>query len=112
MVVENLDKSISMGMTVIGGVIGWWAHVRQLEKEKKKAVEAEREKYADARLKEYAAEREFGHIKNGLEQLKQNTGFFSKEFEERLDRVESDVQQIKGGLEIIKQLCKVKVEQN
>ena len=86
--------------------------MRQLEKEKKKAVEAEREKYADDRLKEYAAERDFGHIKRDLEQLQQNTSFLSEEFEERLDRVEAELNKIGGGLDMLREIVRAKVEQS
>jgi uncharacterized protein YlxW (UPF0749 family) len=46
-------------------------------------------------IKRYAAEREFGHIKNSLLQLTNNLSNEFQDLERRLDEIKSDVQEIK-----------------
>lgn len=48
-----------------------------------------------AAKKKYAAEREFGHIKNSLLQLTNNLTNEFQDLERRLDEIKSDIQEIK-----------------
>lgn len=55
--------------------------------------------YADStakkEIKKYAAEREFGHIKNSLLQLTTNLANDFQDIERKLDEIKSDIQEIK-----------------
>ncbi|MEM9815546.1 MAG: hypothetical protein AAF827_03900 [Cyanobacteria bacterium P01_D01_bin.6] len=70
--------SLIVGLvTSIGGGFTWWrAMVR----------------------KQYAAERDFGHLKNNYKQLAQNMQFMYKEGDKRFDRLDLEVVEVKALL--------------
>lgn len=50
---------------------------------------------AKKEIKKYAAERDFGHIKNSLLQLTTNLANDFQDIERRLDEIKADLQEIK-----------------
>lgn len=115
MIPESLDKSISTVIAVSSAALGLWAHRREMAKEKAAAVkEQERiaydaqQRYADTVKKEYAAERDFGHIKRDIDQLKQNITVLTDDADERLDKLERQMEKISGAIEVLTDLIKAK----
>jgi hypothetical protein len=75
---------ISLAVGIVGGLLGigsglfWYVEFN-----------AKRE------IKKYAAEREFGHIKNSLSQQSVNLANFFQDVLQKLDDIESDITEIK-----------------
>ncbi|MEO1592010.1 MAG: hypothetical protein AAFU71_12045 [Cyanobacteria bacterium J06632_22] len=102
-----MDTAITVIVSVIGVVIGFLSHLNEVSKQRKQARAEERErydvemrKYADSAVKQYAAERDFNHIRNELAQLRENMGVLLQENEtlsDRVDGLKSELQHIKGG---------------
>lgn len=103
---EGLDKSISTAIALSSAGLAWWAHRREMAKEKKRITDDSQKKYADAEIKSYAAQRDFGHIQRDLEQLKINTAHITKEADERLDHLERQFERFSGALEVLTELLK------
>lgn len=110
---EYLDRSLTSALTIAGGVAGLWAHRREMTKtrhraalERHKAEEDAKSAYAARELKEYAAQRDFGHIQRDLDQLKANTGHLSEEADQRLDRLERQFERFSGALEVLTEILK------
>lgn len=108
MIPEGFDKSITTVIAISSSALALWAHRRELAKEKQRAFDAAKQKYSDAQLKEYAAQRDFGHIRRDLEQLKNNIAHLNQEADERLDRVERQVEKFSGALDVLMRLIEEK----
>ncbi len=106
MIPEGLDKSISTAISLSLAGLAWWAHRREMAKEKWRITNDAQKQYAATELKEYAAQRDFGHIKRDLEQLKINTTHLSKEADQRLDHLERQFERFAGALEVLTELLK------
>lgn len=106
MIPEGLDKSISTVIALSSAGLALWAHRREMRREKERVTKEAHEKYAAREIKEYAAQRDFGHIRRDLEQLKNNTAHLSDEADERLDKLERQVERLIGSVEFIGQLVK------
>lgn len=113
MIPEGLDKSIATVFTVATGGAALWAHrwemskiKRQAALEKHQAEEDAKKKYAEGQLKEYAAARDFGHIKRDLDQLKENTLHLTKDSDARLDQLERHFERFSGAIEVLTELLK------
>ncbi|MBE9064150.1 hypothetical protein [cf. Phormidesmis sp. LEGE 11477] len=106
MIPENWDRTISTAITIGSIALAYWGHRRQMAKEKRTALEAAKKKYAEGELKEYAAQRDFGHIQRDLDQLKLNTAHLSKEADDRLDQLERQFERFSGALEVLTELLK------
>jgi len=101
-----MDTAITVIVSVIGVVIGFLSHLNEVSKQRKQARAEERErydqemrKYADSAVKQYAAERDFNHIRNELAQLRENMRVLLRENEtlsDRVDGLKSELQHIKG----------------
>lgn len=65
-------------LLTVGSGVFWW-YQQNIQKE----------------LKRYAAEREFGHIKNSLLQISNNLVNEFQDLERKLDEIKSDIQEIK-----------------
>lgn len=115
MIPEGLDKTISTAITVGSAAIAFWAHRRDLKKEKQRIFNEAKEKSVQDEIKRYAAERDFGHIKRDLEQLKANTAHLDSEsdkkfdsVDERVDGVERQVERLSGAVDVVMSLLKEK----
>lgn len=106
MIPEQLDTTITTAITIGSAALGLWAHSRQLEKERRRVRHEEKQRYADSQLKEYASERDFNHLKRNIEQLKQNLVLLHKESDQRLDRIERQVGQLHGALNILRDVVR------
>lgn len=113
MIPEGLDRTISTVLAIFGAIVGLWAHKWDMSNERSRAskekLQAEvnaRKKYADRELKEYAAQRDFGHIQRDLEQLKINTTHLNEEADQRLDLLERQFERFSGALEVLTDLLK------
>ncbi len=106
MIPEGLDKSISIGLALSSAALAWWAHQREMRREKVRTTEEAHQKYAAQELKAYAAQRDFGHIQRDLNQLKSNTAHLSEEADHRLDALERQVERMTGSLDILSHLVK------
>ena len=106
MIPEGLDKSISLAIALSTAGLGFWAHRRELRKEKQRTLAEAQQKQADSVRKEYAAQRDFGHIQRDLDQLKINTVHLSKESDQRLDKLERQFERFAGALEVLTELLK------
>ena len=108
MIPAGLDTSISTALAIGSAAVGLWAHGRAMTKERRR-IEAEAQRlYAEKELKAYAAERDFGHIRRELDQLKANTLHLSEEADARLDHVERQLEKLTGGIEVLKELMRAK----
>lgn len=106
MIPEGLDKSISTAIALSSAALAWWAHRRELAKEKHRVSKESQQKFADNELKAYAAQRDFGHIQRDLEQLKANTAHLSEDADKRLDLLERQFERFTGALEVLTELLK------
>lgn len=102
MLPDSIDSSLATVATISGLAFAWWGHHRELEKERQRAKRA----HADAVKREYAAERDFGHIKRDIEQLKLNISHLDEENEQRLNKLEVDVGKMVVSLEVIRELIR------
>ncbi|NEP19609.1 MAG: hypothetical protein F6J97_22415 [Leptolyngbya sp. SIO4C1] len=70
--------SLLVGLvTSVGGGIAWWRAIVR---------------------KQYAAERDFGHLKRNYQQLAQNVNAMYKESDQRFDRLDLELVELKGLL--------------
>lgn len=99
---EGLDKSISTSIAICSAGLALWAHRREMSK----IAHEEKQKYVDKELKQYAAQRDFGHIQRDLDQLKINTTHLSEEADQRLDKLERQFERFSGSLEVLTELTK------
>lgn len=106
MIVESLDKTISMAIAVSSAALGLWAHRREMVKEKKRVEIKAHKDYAQRELKEYAAQRDFGHIQRDIEQLKVNISHLNDESDQRLDKLERQVEKMLGAVDTIKDMIR------
>ena len=111
MIPESLDKSISTAIAVGSAALGLWAHRREIEKEKAESAKEQariahdaQQQYANRVKKEYAAERDFGHIKRDIDQVKQNIAVLNDEADERLDKLENKVERLIGAVETLSKM--------
>lgn len=72
---------------ILGGIVGTLITLRSFIDQERKEVqanlEAERSKHAEARLKEYAAQRDFQHIQRNQDQMKEAIKLLQEETEEQ-----------------------------
>lgn len=106
MIPEGLDKSISTAIAISSATLAFWAHRRELASSKARAFEAAKQQYSEAQLKEYAAQRDFGHIKRDLEQLKANIAHLNNDSDARLDHLERQMEKLTGSLQVVINLVK------
>lgn len=69
----------------IGCYLGIRNYTRDLKKEWQAKLQAEIDRNSDSKVKAYAAERDFNHLKNNQEQLKLAVSDLQTEFEELKD---------------------------
>lgn len=112
MIPEGLDKSISTVIALSSAGLAMWAHRREMRREKERVTREAHEQYAAKEIKEYAAARDFGHIRRDLAQLKENTAHLSDESDERLDKLERQVERLAGTIGFISQLVKADADKN
>ena len=110
MIPEGFDRTISIGITIATAGFGFWVHHREMAKERKRALLEAQQKYAEKELKEYAAKRDFGHIEKDLIQLKANIEYLNQQSDQRLDRLERQLEKNAGSLEILKDLARDRPE--
>lgn len=55
----------------IGTLIGVRSHIQSIRQSWQQRLQAEMDKQADSKVKAYAAERDFSHLRNNQEQMKQ-----------------------------------------
>lgn len=108
MMIEGLDKSISMAIAIGSAALAFWGHRRELASSKARALEEAKQRYSEAQLKEYAAQRDFGHIKRDLEQLKANIAHLNEDSDARLDLLERQMEKLTGSLHAVMNLVKGK----
>lgn len=101
---EILDNSLTTAITIGGAGFALWGHYREMEKERQRAKKL----YADAIKKEYAAERDFGHIKRDIDQLKANIDHLNQESDQRLHKLEMEMGKISVSLEVLKELLRAR----
>lgn len=105
---QDLNAAISTLIAISSLSIGLWAHFHTLEKERRRITDEAKQKYANRQLKEYAAERDFGHIRNDLAQLKGNVLRCNQDTDERLNDLEKQMFEMMGAIMAIKELVKGK----
>jgi hypothetical protein len=108
MIPPGLDTAISTLIAMSSLSIGLWAHFHTLEKERRRITNDAKQKYADRQLKEYAAERDFSHIKNDIAQLKGNVLRCNQDTDQRLAVLEKQLFEIMGAITMLKDLVKGK----
>ena len=57
--------------------------------------------YRGAVEKQYAAQRDFGHLKRHYEQMGQNLVTLTREFDRRFDDLEADIKDVKSFLNVL-----------
>jgi len=108
MIAEDLDTTISIVLAISGAALGWCAHLRQMEKERKRIIHEEREKYAALKVQQNNADRDFAHVRKNQQQLSANMDFLTKESDRRLDEIEGRLQQLMGAVNVLKSTVLVK----
>ena len=100
---------------VLGGVIGTFlsvrGHMSQVRKDYQARLDAEFQRQADAKVKEYAAQRDFEHLKRHHEQLKLLVIDLQKESEEVKEKLIELQITSRGAFNRIEQIA-AKVEAN
>jgi len=71
----------------MGTLIAVQSHIKSLKNDWRNRLEEEINKQNDAKLKAYAAERDFNHLRNNQDQLKQAIGTLQKETDEIREKV-------------------------
>lgn len=94
---------------VVGGVIGTFLSVRgymtQIRKDYERRIQDEIQRNADAKVKEYAAQRDFEHLKRHHEQLKEMVVGIDRELE-RVKNALIELQAVsKGAFNRIEQIA-------
>lgn len=108
MIAENLDKTISVLVAVGSAGFGWWAHLRQIEKERKRIIHEERERYAAIKVEQNNADRDLKHVRKNQQQLSSNLEYLSRTNDRRMDEVEKQLQQLLGAVNVLKSAVLVK----
>jgi len=83
----------SVFTAVVGWLVAYIAAKKQNQALAKQKADIEREQTKTAAKKEYAAERDFAHLRRNQEQMIQNLDLLTKEFDERSDREHNEVWQ-------------------
>ena len=116
---EGLDKSISTAIAVSSAALGFWAHRREMRRERQRIFETQQKQYADAEVKEYAAQRDFNHILKDLAQLKENVSYLNTESErqiitngQRISALELTVTKLLGSLEMLQTMWQNKLKEH
>lgn len=68
--IEIIATLIGIFTGIIGTYLALKVYIRELRDEWKKKLETEMQRQADAKVKEYAAQRDFEHLRRHHEQLK------------------------------------------
>ncbi|MDG2614708.1 hypothetical protein P7L53_00485 [Thermoleptolyngbya sichuanensis XZ-Cy5] len=93
---------------VLGGVIGTFlairGHMRQVRQDYEKRLAKEMERHSDAKVKEYAAQRDFEHLRRHHEQLKDAVNRIDTELEEVKDTLLELRVMSKGAFNRIEQI--------
>ncbi|MBD2095131.1 hypothetical protein H6F90_08180 [Trichocoleus sp. FACHB-591] len=77
----------------VGWLLGWLTNRKQNQALAKQKAQIEREQTAEAVKKEYAAERDFAHLRRNQEQMIQNIGVLMKDFDDRADKEHNELWQ-------------------
>ena len=102
MLIENLDKTISVGIAVVSAWIGWKSHLKQMQKERERISQEQRDKYAAQMVAQTNEQRDFAHLKRNLEQLSSNVQTLSQDSDRRLDDLERQVNQLMGAVKLLR----------
>jgi cell division protein FtsL len=94
---EILFPLIGILISLVSVLLGVWATYQTLRKEAKTRLE-------EKVKKEYAAERDFNHLKRELEQLKQNLIAIDADTEERLEKLANNQGEMKETLAQVRAL--------
>jgi predicted RND superfamily exporter protein len=94
---EILFPLIGILISLVSVLLGVWATYRTLKKEAKTTLE-------EKVKKEYAAERDFNHLKREFEQLKQNLIAIDADTEERLEKLANNQGEMKETLAQVRAL--------
>ncbi|HEY9658781.1 MAG TPA: hypothetical protein V6C65_10045 [Allocoleopsis sp.] len=68
-------------LTVLTTLMAVQSHIRGLKREWQSRLQAEIDRNSDAKVKSYAAERDFGHLKNNQEQMREAIKLLQSEVE-------------------------------
>ena len=103
-----METPLTLIVSIASCLIAFLAHKQEVAKAKKESRDAERERYdlemrkfANNAVKEYAAERDFNHIRRELYQLRENVGVILQENESLSDLVDGlkvEVQHLKQAI--------------
>lgn len=84
---DYLQKLFSVGL----GIVGTWITVHTFYAKRNKEI---MDRYASSQTKEYAAQRDFDHLKNNQEQMKEAL----KILDDELTETRADFKELKGML--------------
>lgn len=84
---ELILPTLSTLLGVLGTLAALQAHIRGLKKEYRAQLQAEIDRNSEAKIKAYAAERDFNHLRNNQEQFKQAM----IEIQDDLDKLQSEM---------------------
>ncbi len=85
--VDFVEKLLSASI----GIVGTWLALRSFYERKHKEV---LDRYADSQKKEYAAQRDFEHLRRNQEQMKESF----RELDDELSKTREDMRELKGML--------------
>lgn len=84
--IEFIATICGISFGAIGTYLATAQHIKSLKQDFKLRLQEEMDKQAEARVKAYAAERDFNHLKNNQEQLKQSILLIQSEVDSIQDR--------------------------
>lgn len=83
----------SVFTAAVGWLLAYFSAKKQAQALAKQKADIDREQAKTAAKKEYAAERDFAHLRRNQEQMIQNLDLLTREFDERSDREHNEVWQ-------------------
>ena len=84
--IEIAIPIVSTMLGTIGTLIAVQSHIRSLKRDWKMRLQEEIDRNSEGKLKAYAAERDFNHLRNNQEQLKQAVMEIQKEVDSLHDQ--------------------------
>lgn len=84
--IEVIATICGIGFGAIGTLIAAREHIKGIKQDFKLRLEEEMNRQTEAKVKAYAAERDFNHLRNNQEQLKVAVGLIQNEVDTIKDR--------------------------
>ena len=100
---------VGLAVGISTALIGASKYRRELKLYADEQIEREKQRYAEAEVKRYAAERDFSHLRRDFEQLKTGQVTLYKEIQLDTDKLSIQIERLSQRLDDMEKLIKAKL---